>query len=248
MQLPRVRITLYVISYIIFLSNLSQAQILKGDYLRYLKRAAEIGWQEYPQVIEKWKKSPNDHELFGYDAPGHPIYLADILGYLYQETKERPYAEKARDILASFGDLRETYPKELQAERAEYRDGVPAISNFFIMPPYARAYMRIRASGAVDNKSREQIERDLASSLEHISYSPEWGAHNRAMLRAESLYYGAVALAHHPNAKRWKQMAETLAGDSLNQWEIEDATGYHAIWLYSLFSYAQVSGHEDLLQ
>src|SRR5262245_62318552 len=191
MQLPRVRITLYVISYIIFLSNLSQAQILKGDYLRYLKRAAEIGWQEYPQVIEKWKKSPNDHELFGYDAPGHPIYLADILGYLYQETKERPYAEKARDILASFGDLRETYPKELQAERAEYRDGVPAISNFFIMPPYARAYMRIRESGVMDatehKKLREKIERDLAFRLDHIFTFPEWGEHNRAMLMDESL-------------------------------------------------------------
>src|SRR5688572_29472356 len=237
---------------LIFISSSSSAQTLKSEYLSYIKTAAAEAWKEYPQVIERWKKSPNHHELWGYDAPGHPVYLADLLGFLYQETKDKSYAEKARDILASYGDLRETYPKELQAKRAEYRNGVPSISNFFIMPPYARAYMRIRESGVMDapehKKLREKIERDLAFSLDHIFHFPEWGAHNRAMLRAESLYYGAVALAHHPNAKRWKQLAETLAGDSLNQWEIEDATGYHGVWLYSLFSYAEISGRQDVLQ
>ncbi len=239
---------LFVFIGVMCLFSLGKAQTLKSDYLRHIKHAADIGWQEYPQVIEKWKKAPNHHELWGYDAPGHPIYLADLLGYLYQETKDKSYAEKARDILASFGDLRATYPKELQSKRAEYRNGVPAISNFFIMPQYSRAYMRIRESGVIDATSREKIERDLAFSLDHIFYFPEWGAHNRAMLRAESLYYGAVALANHPNANKWKQMAESLAADSLNQWEIEDATGYHGVWLYSLFSYANIAQREDALQ
>lgn len=233
---------------IILLTTLTQAQTLKSDYLRYIKIAADRGWQDYPRSIEDWKKKPNHHELWGYDAPGGPIYLADLLGYLYQETKDKSYAEKTRDILASYGDLRETYPKEFQAKRAEYRNGVPAISNFFIMPPYSRAYMRIRESGVMDSKTREKIERDLAFSLDHIFYFPEWGAHNRAMLRAESLYYGAVALSDHPSAKRWKQLAETLASDSLKQWEIEDATGYHAVWLYALFSYADISRRDDVLQ
>lgn len=232
----------------VIFSIITQAQTLKNDYLRYIKIAADRGWQDYPQSIADWKKRPNHHELWGYDAPGGPIYLADLLGYLYLETRDRSYAEKVRDILAAYGDLRETYPKEMQAKRAEYRNGVPAISNFFIMPPYSRAYMRIRESGVMDAKTREKIERDLAFSLDHIFHFPEWGAHNRAMLRAESLYYGALALERHPNAKRWKQLAETLASDSLNQWEIEDATGYHAVWLYSLFSYAEISRRDDVLQ
>ncbi|HEY2930712.1 MAG TPA: hypothetical protein VGK99_03125 [Acidobacteriota bacterium] len=220
----------------------------RSDYLDYIKRAADEGWKEYPGVIERWRNSPKHHELWGYDAPGHPIYLADLLAFLYQETKDKTYAERAREILAGYGDLRDTYPKELQATRVEYRDGVPAISNFFIMPPYARAYLRIRTSGVIDAKTREKIERDLAFSLDHIFHFPEWGAHNRAMLRAESLYYGAVALAHHPSAGKWKQLAETLAADSIRQWEIEDATGYHGVWLYSLFSYADVSGQPEILQ
>ena len=224
------------------------AQVSKREYLQLIQRAAEEGWKDHPASLERWKKEPNHHELWGYNGPGGPVYLADLLGYLYLETKDKKYAEQARDILASYGDLRATYPKTLQEKRIEYRNGVPSISNFFIMPPYARAYMRVRESGVIDAATREKIERDLAFSLDHIFYFPEWGAHNRAMLRAESLYYGAVALAHHPNAKKWKQLAETLASDSLKQWEIEDATGYHSVWLYSLFSYVDISGQTDALQ
>jgi hypothetical protein len=220
----------------------------RSEYLGWVERAAETGWKEYPAGIERWKQTTKPSELWGYDAPGHPIYLADLLGFLYEKTRDRSYAEKVRDILASYGDLRAIYPQAQRAARAEYRDGVPAVSNFFILPPYARALMRIRSSGVIDPASREKIERDLAGSLDHVFYFPEWGAHNRAMLRAESLYCGALALPDHPRAKRWKQLAETLAGDSLNQWEIEDATGYHAVWLYSLFSYAEMSGRADVLR
>ncbi len=233
---------------LVFLSIAPHAQTLKKDYLNWIKIAADAGWTDYQPSIERWKKAPNHHELWGYDSPGGPIYLADLLGYLYQETKDRTYAEKARDILAGYSDLRETYPKEMQAKRLEYSDGVPAISNFFIMPPYARAYMRIRESGALDAKTKAKIEDALAFSLDFIFRFPEWGAHNRAMLRAESLAYGSKALANHPHAARWKQLGETLASDSMKQWEIEDATGYHGIWLYSVFSYADVSKRDDVLQ
>ena len=247
-HLPGFRGTLCCLACVIFLPVAYRAQTLKSDYLRSIKRAAEVAWDEYPQVVANWKKNIRPSELWGYDAPGHPIYLADLLGFLYQETQDQAYAAKARDILVAFGDLRDAYPKEYQSKRIEYREGIPAISNFFILPPYTRAYLRIRESGVVDAKSREKIETDLAFSLDHIFYFPEWGAHNRAMLRAESLYYGAVALAHHPHAPRWRQLAETLASDSLKQWEIEDATGYQAVWLYSLFSYAEVSGRADVYE
>ncbi len=224
------------------------AQTSRSEYLRLIREAAEQGWAANPRLVEDWKKTAKPSELWGYDSPGSPVYLADLLGYLYQESGDRQQAERARDLLAAYGDLRQVIPPDYPAKRAEYRQGVPSIANFFIMPPYARAYMRIRGSGVIDQATREKIERDLAFSLDHTFYFPEWGAHNRAMLRAESLYYGALALPDHPHAPRWKQMAETLAADSLHQWEIEDATGYHGVWLYSVFSYAEISGREDVLQ
>jgi hypothetical protein len=238
---------LRLLSCVFLCSLVVQAQTLKSDYLRYIKIAADKGWADNAQALENWRKTTKPSDLWGYDAPAGPIYLADLLGYLYLETKDKSYAEKARDILSTYGDLREIIPPDYPAKRAEYRKGVPSLSNFFIMPQYSRAYMRIRDSGVMNEKTREKIERDLAFSLDHIFYFPEWGAHNRAMLRAESLYYGAVALENHPNSKRWKQLAETLASDSMKHWEIEDATGYHGVWLYSVFSYAEIAKREDVL-
>ncbi len=225
-----------------------RAQTLRSDYWRLIRTAADRGWADNQRIVEEWKRTSRPSDLWGYDAPWHPVCLADLLGYLYQETKDRSYAEKVRDLLAGYGDLREILPPDYASKRIEYRNGVPSLSNFFIMPPYARAYMRIRESGVLDRATREKIERDLAYSLDHTFHFPEWGAHNRAMLRAESLYYGALALPGHPHAARWKQLAETLAADSLNQWEIEDATGYQGVWLYSVFSYADISGREDVLR
>jgi hypothetical protein len=236
-----------LISYL-SLDTICFSQTLKKDYLTYIQQAAELGWQEYPGVIENWKKTAIPNVLWGYDAPAQPIYLADVLGFLYRQTQQQHYAEKVKEILLTFGRLRDAYPKEYWKSRAEYHKGIPALSNFFFLPAYSRAYMHIRDSGVVDEQERASIERDLAHSLDFIFYFPEWGAMNRAMLRAEGLYYGAVALAHHSNARKWKQLSETLASDSLTQWEIEDASGYQPIWLLSLFSYAEISGRTDLFE
>ena len=230
----------------LFFCATAYSQTLKKEYLIYIQQAAELGWQEYPGVIANWKKDVKPSPLWGYDAPAQPIYLADILGFLYEETHDNAYADKVRQILVEYGSLRDAYPKDYWKTRAEYRNGMPALSNFFFMPAYSRAYLRIRDSQALDARSRATIERDLAQSLDYVFTFPEWGAMNRAMLRAEALYYGAIALAHHPNASKWKQLAETLASDSLNQWEIEDSTGYQSVWLLSLFSYAEASGRNEL--
>lgn len=219
----------------------ASAQSQKAAYLQYVEDAAEAGWAAYPDVIARWKANVNPSVLWGYNSPSQPIYLADILGFLYQETGESHYAERAAQILGAYGDLRDAYPADYAASRAEYDDGIPALANFFFLPPYSRAYQQIRDSGVLDAPTRQKIEQELAHSLDFVFHFPEWGAHNRAMLRAEGLYYGYRALPDHPHADRWKQMAETLAFDNLHQWEAEDATIYHPIWLNALFSYAAIS-------
>lgn len=234
------------ITVLLFLSLAVSGQTKKADYLNYLRQAADIGGKDSPQAVQTWKDNLKPNELWGYDPPAHPVYLADLLGFLYQETGNRSYAEKVRDILAGYGDYRRFYPLE-KDKRSEYRQGIPAIPNIFLLPGFCRAYQSISGSGVVDASAKERIEGDLAFSLDSIFHFPEWGAHNRAMLRAECLYYGSIVLASHPHAGRWRQMAEVLAGDSLHQWEIEDATGYHSIWLLSLFSYAELSGRTDVL-
>ncbi|MDZ7269619.1 MAG: hypothetical protein ONB48_20220 [candidate division KSB1 bacterium] len=218
----------------------------KSKYLDCITAAVEHAWARHPEVIAAWKARIDPSELWGYNPPAEPLYLADALGFLHQQTGEKIHAARAAQLLAGYGDLRQTYPGDYAKTRAEYGNGIPALANFFFLPPYVRAYLRIRTSGVLDDDTRTKIESDLAHSLDFVFHFPEWGAHNRAMLRAEGLYYGSLALPNHPHAARWRQMAETIASDNLRQWEIEDAGLYHPIWLLSLFTYADLSGRETL--
>ncbi len=218
----------------------------KSLYLDEIKKATTRGWQNYPAQIEQWKKDYRPSILWGYNPPGGPAYLAGAFGFLYEETKDISYAKKAAEILASYGGLRNSYPKDYSKTRAEYVNGIPAISNFFFMPPFIRAYARIRDCGVLDADTRKHIEDNVAGSADFIFFFPEWGTHNRAMLRAEALLYAALALPQHPRAAKWRQMAQILGNDNLKQWEIEDASVYHPVWLTALYSYADAAGQKEL--
>jgi hypothetical protein len=218
----------------------------KSVYLEQIKQAAEQGWKDNPRIVEQWKHDYKPSILWGYNSPGYPVYLAGTLGFLYEVTKEETYAKRTAELLLSYGELRNAYPRDYWKTRAEYVNGIPAISNFFYMPPYIRAYLRIRNSSAMTAQARRTIEEDIAGSADFVFFFPEWGTHNRAMLRAEALIYAAQALPNHPHAAKWNQMARILADDSMKGWEIEDATVYHPVWLTSLYSYADATGQTSL--
>ncbi|HLE31411.1 MAG TPA: hypothetical protein VJB38_02250 [Bacteroidota bacterium] len=213
----------------------------RAVYREEIKKAAEKGWREYPALIDRWKKTTRDNVLWGYDSPGAPVYLACAMAFLYEETKDLTYARRAGQIISEYGDLRKILPKGYDTTRAEYMNGVPAIANFFFIPPYIRTYFRIREAGVLDAAAKKKIENDIAGSANFIFHFPEWGAHNRAILRAEALMYAVLALPNHPDAGKWRQMAEVIASDNLREWEIEDATVYHPVWLYSLYSFVEAA-------
>lgn len=228
----------------IFMTGSAFAQ--KALYLEAIKDAAEQGWRDNPRILEQWKANTKPNILWGYDSPAHPVYLASVLGFLYEETKNKEYARRAADLLAKYGDLRENYPPEHVKARIEYEDGLPALGNFFFMPPYVRAYLRIRNAGVLDDATKKKIETDVAASADFVFRFPEWGAHNRAMLRAEALQYAVLAMPTHPHAPNWKKLADAIAGDNLTQWEVEDASVYHPVWLASLYSYAEAAAKPEL--
>jgi hypothetical protein len=218
------------------------AHTQKQVYLEEIKKAAEKGWNENPSVIAAWKKSAEPSVLWGYNPPAHPVYLAAVLGFLYEETHERLYAERAAQLLGAYGDLRSSIPNEYASSRVEYENGIPSLTNFFFLPPYVRAYISLRGSGLLDARLRSKIEGEIAESIDFIFRHPEWGAHNRAMLRAEALTYATLALPSHPHAAKWRKMAEVLASDNVRHWEIEDASNYNPVWLHALFSFASATG------
>ncbi len=222
------------------------ARAQKGAYLADIRTAAEKSWREMPALLEQWKQDPRHSVLWGYNSPAHPLYLAGTFGYLYRLTGENIYAERAVALLSAYGDLRATLPPGFASGRVEYSAGVPAVSNFFFLPPYARAVRDIQGSPALNPAARAKISRDLGESIEFVFRFPEWGAHNRAMLRAEALRIACDALPDHPGVPRWRQMAAAIAGDNLRHWEIEDATVYHPVWLHAVLSYAEAAGHPEV--
>jgi hypothetical protein len=228
------------------LSNLLSA--VKKDYLDFIKNAVENSWRNYPALIEQWKGTAKHYVLWGYNPPGEPIYLADALGFLYKLTGDKNYATRAIKILQDYSELKNFYPKEFAESRVEYSEGVPTLPNFFFLFPYVRAYLNIKNSGLIKEEFKRKLLADISGSIDHISYFPEWGAHNRAVLRALAYLLGSIAFPDHPSASIWRNQANVLIYDNLGKWEAEDATLYNGVWLHTLLIYIENSGDENILK
>lgn len=220
----------------------------RPQYLETIELSARIGWQEFPHILSAWKKHFAPSVLWGYDPPAQPIFLANIFGFLFEETGETEYAQKTLNLLTEFGKLTDLCPKGFEKTRVEYENGIPALTNFFFLPPYVTAYRRISECNEIDTVKLEVVKKQIIKSVNFIFYQPEWGAHNRAMLRAEGLYGACLAFPDHDDSARWKKMAGVLARDNLSQWEVEDAAIYQPVWLLSLLTYAELSGEIEIVE
>lgn len=217
----------------------------KAEYQRYIEAASEHHLKESRRIIDNWKNNITESNLFGYSPTSYPASFGVVLGYLYQYTGDEKYAEKVVELLLEYEDIKRIYPKKFYEKRIEYQNGLPPISDFFDMNAYAKAYDYIRGSKKISPDARATIEKGVADCANFLFTFPEWGAMNRAILRAQAFIYSAIAVPHHPDAPRWRKMAEVLASDSYQRWEGEDAQSYHPVWLLALFQYAEAAGAKD---
>jgi hypothetical protein len=231
--------------------RLLRAQVDRDVDLAAIRRASAHARGDLPAVEERWRATfhaadeDSFAELFGYNPPGRAIQLATLHAFLYaQEHRDEDALAAASDLLR-MAAYRDEVPAALIVARVEYAEGLPAVPSFFQLADYAEAWARIRACPAIPAAQRAVIEAAIAGSAEFVFVFPEWGPHNRAMLRAECLLHAALAVPDHPRAAAWRAMAEILAEDSRGQWEIEDAQLYHPIWLLALLRYAHSSGDEE---
>jgi hypothetical protein len=212
--------------------------ISQQEYLTYMKASAENGWKALPAEREQWRKSIDVKYVFGYNPPGNDLYLAALSANLYEVTKEEKYLDRVKAMLLYYGHYREAYPPEYQKSRPEFSGGVPALPNIFTFGKYVHAYRILKGHRSLTRAERDTIEQNIAGSADFLLGFQEWGPMNRAMLRAEAIGYAAKVLADHPDHGNWEMYSRILGDDSWNHWEIEDATGYHTVWLYSLLTYA----------
>ena len=220
-------------------------QIMRKEYLAYAKETAEFQWKNYDENIKRWSEQINLGNVFGYNPPGNVIHLAYISAWLHKITGEKKYALRARKCLAEYGDFRKYYPDDYWKDVPGYENGLPPINSFFSAPMYIKAFNLLKDSKYLSAKDRETIANNIIISCNHQVRHQEWGAMNRGVLRAEMLHLAAITLPDHPDAKVWAMVARSIIDDCMGTWEIEDATHYNGIYLYSLVSLAEYLDEKD---
>lgn len=213
--------------------------ITRKQYLQYARASADWTWNHYDSLISVWKKQFDPEYVFGYNAPPYLLEMAAIYSQLYQMEGRKEYAERAKKVLLTYGDYRAMYPASARSKKPEYDKVLPALPNFFTAMRYSRAYDGLRRKGVLSRSEQEHIDQLIGESTDYILTSQEWGAMNRAMLRAECLAWALRAVPNYPSAGVWRMNLNALLGDNWGTWEIEDATIYHGVWLYSLLGCAE---------
>ena len=217
----------------------------RDQYLPLLERGYRAAAELSPAYVERWKETYEPNFEWGYTPPrGHVV--ARLAAALYQTTGDEAYAQTAIDWLARQQEFKAFYPDSLKARRPDYAKGLPALTNFFYMPDFIEAYRWVQDSPSLSGAQRQSIEQSIAEAAEYLFQFPEWGPHNRAIIRAHALAQASLALPGHQRAAAWRQMGEILAADSWQRWEEEDAARYRAIWLVHLIRYADAIGDSSL--
>ncbi len=219
--------------------------ISKDDYLDYARTAAEAAWESYDEDIERWADTVDFEHVFGYRPPSNPVYLAYVNAHLYKMTQKEEYMERAKKCLLEYGEFREYYPDDFWTDKVGYEEGVPALPSFFTAPMYIRAFILLDNADVFSKQERDILAENIAVSCDHQVKTQEWGAMNRGIIRGEVFALAAMALPDHPHAPTWKMLADAIIDDCWGAWEIEDASHYAGIYLYSLVSTVETMNERD---
>ncbi len=217
----------------------------RSDYLDYIRRAYALEANRLDEEIARWRADPIVKDpLFGYMPPGWPLGLAAVASFLYQQDGDPAFAMQARDVLLAYRKWVEVIPQEVAAKRPEYAEGVPPLEPVFHPLVFVATCELIR--DRLSPQEWQTLSEMLAETLRLIYRLPEWGAHNRAMLRAAGLALAARAFPDHPESAQWATLADELAEETWGRWSIEDAMLYQPHWLRALFTYAEARGRPGL--
>jgi len=214
----------------------------RARYLAYARAAADWTYDHRDELLAQWRQTFDPLNVFGYRAPGGMLEMAAIYAYLFDTEKRPAYADRAKEVLLTYGDYRSAYPASSVKLRADYADGVPALPDFFTVMRYVQAFETLKRLGRLTPAEVETASDLIAGSMRYLLRTAEWGPMNRSALRAESLAWAVRALPDHPDAPKWEMERKALGDDSWGQWQIEDATIYNGVWLYALLGYADALG------
>lgn len=217
----------------------------RAQYLNFIQESYQREQGRVEEEVARWRAQFSDSSLFGYSATRFPLHIGVCAAYLYQQTGQTALAQQAAELFLRYREFTSIYPEAAKNRRPEY-DGLPLPPLDCAFDPilYAPAVERIRP--VLSAEQYQGLAEIAADSLAPIFRFPEWGGHNRAMLRAASLALCARTFPAHPRAAEWVQMADELAEESWGRWSIEDAMMYQSHWLRALIHYAEARGKNEL--
>ena len=216
-------------------------------YLEFARASADWTWDNQDSLITAWRKTLDPKNIFGYRSPPRLLEMTTIYATLYESEGNEEYAERVKHILLTYGDYRSEYPREAAEKRPDYTNGVPALPDFFTTMRFIKSYEILNRLKYLSKSEQKKIEKVIAHSVEYTLQTQEWGSMNRAALRAETLAWAVRALPNHPRSEKWKRYERAISFDNWGNWEIEDATIYHAVWLHSLLGNADAKNKIDQL-
>ncbi len=225
----------------------AEEPVPRHQYLAYAKSAAQWIWDHYEERIRQWKADLDPENVFGYRPPGGLLEMAVIFAHLYEWEGRTEYAARVKKVLLTYREFRAEYPDWAVRKRADYDQAPPVLPDFFTVMRYIRAYVILKPHDLFTPQEHAVVAESISDSMDYLLRSQEWGPMNRTALRAESLAWAVRALPDHPDRPRWEMMRRALGDDNWGNWEIEDATIYHAVWLYALCGYAHAMDAMDRL-
>jgi hypothetical protein len=211
-------------------------------YLEFARAAADWTWDKYDSLETAWIKSVDPANIFGYRPPSRFLEAATIYASLFEIEGNRKYSERAKSILLKYDSYTKYYPESAARARPDYSEGTPALPDFFTTMRYIRPFEILRRKGALTESEIGKFKNIIIHNINYLLQSQEWGAMNRAALRAETLGWAVRALPEIPEAGAWRSYENALGSDNWGNWQIEDAMLYNAVWLYSMMGNADSKG------
>lgn len=218
----------------------------KSVYLDYVRKALDYGRSIYSESVEKWRSAYNPKQFFGmYSPPGIIPVQVHMEGFMYHITGDMNYAQQAKSYLLDIGSYMSFVTEEQIRLHPEYSKGIPAMEAAFQSPHYIYGYLYVKDSGVLNAEEQSRIEQWIGSSIHATLYFPEWGAHNRSMLRVWGATLAAKAIGETEETAYWNKLCDQMAKDSFGGWSIEDAQAYMNLWLLGTMEYAKYRGREE---
>ena len=179
-------------------------------YLILAQAAYERGLASCEDRIEEWRRCYKPTEKTGYCPPAEPVWLANLAASLYNLTGREEYAREAIHRLACHHEFKSAFPDSLRAARPEYARGVPALTDFYQVPYFARAYLYVRDAPCMTDDARKTIQHSIAESADFMLSHAEWGPHEPCHAPGRGIHAGGRRLS---GASAGGELAQARAPD-----------------------------------